>query len=285
MIIWIASYPKSGNTWIRALISAYLYSRSGRFSFSDLNKIEQFPNKKYLSSFLKNFDDPKKVPTYWIPAQYKINSSNDKVFFKTHNAMCTINGHQFTNKQNTLACIYVVRDPRNVITSLANHYGLSKEEAYEFFTNKRKIIFAKNISLKGKALKEKGNVHFIGSWNEHYLSWKNIGFAPVKIVKYEDLANDTYAEFLSILKFLNNFILIQIDKKKIKKTIKNCSFEILKKKEKKEGFIEASILENNRKITFFNLGKKNDWKKCLNTEIEKKIRIHFFKEMKELGYL
>ena len=60
-IIWIASYPKSENTWIRALISAYLYSRSGRFSFSDLNKIEQFPNKKYLSSFLKNFDDPKKV--------------------------------------------------------------------------------------------------------------------------------------------------------------------------------------------------------------------------------
>ena len=203
MIIWIASYPKSGNTWIRALISAYLYSRSGRFSFSDLNKIEQFPNKKYLSSFLKNFDDPKKVPTYWIPAQYKINSSNDKVFFKTHNAMCTINGHQFTNKQNTLACIYVVRDPRNVITSLANHYCLSKEEAYEFFTNKRKIIFTKSISLKGKALKEKGNVHFIGSWNEHYLSWKNIGFAPVKIVKYEDLANDTYAEFLSILKFQN----------------------------------------------------------------------------------
>ena len=183
MIIWIASYPKSGNTWIRALISAYLYSRSGIFNFSDLNKIEQFPNKKYLSSFLKNFNDPKKVPTYWIPAQYKINSSTDKVFFKTHNAMCTINGHQFTNKQNTLACIYVVRDPRNVITSLANHYGLSKEEAYEFFTNKRKIIFNQDTSTTGKVLVERGNAHFVGSWGEHYLSWKNIQFAKVKIIR------------------------------------------------------------------------------------------------------
>ena len=57
MIIWIASYPKSGNTWIRALISAYLYSKDEQFDFNDLNKIEQFPSKKYLSPFLKNFDD------------------------------------------------------------------------------------------------------------------------------------------------------------------------------------------------------------------------------------
>ena len=129
MIIWIASYPKSGNTWVRALISSYLYSGEGNFNFSDLNKIDQFPSKKYLNPFLKDFDDPAKVPKYWIPAQNKINLNKEIIFFKTHNAMCKINENQFTNKLNTLASIYIVRDPRNVITSLSNHYELSTKEA------------------------------------------------------------------------------------------------------------------------------------------------------------
>jgi len=285
MIIWIASYPKSGNTWIRALISAYLYSKDEQFDFNDLNKIEQFPSKKYLSPFLKNFDDPTKVPNYWLPAQRKINSENKNIFFKTHNQMCTINGYQFTNKENTIGCIYIVRDPRNVITSLANHYGLSIEKAYEFFTNKRKIIFNQDNLAIGKVLIEKGNAHFVGSWDEHYLSWKNIQFAKVKIIKYEDLIKDTYGEFLSTLKFLNNFVSIKINEKKIKKIIQSCNFDILKKKEAKEGFFEAPVLENNKKIVFFNLGKNNNWKKILDKVTEEKIRKKFSKEMKELGYM
>ena len=138
MIIWIASYPKSGNTWVRAFIAAYLYSKDGNFNFSDLNKIDQFPSKNHLSYFLKDLNDPTKTPKFWLPAQNKINSKKKIVFLKTHNAMCTIDGHQFTNKENTLASVYVVREPRNVITSLANHYGLSIEDAYEFIINKRK---------------------------------------------------------------------------------------------------------------------------------------------------
>lgn len=286
MIIWIASYPKSGNTWVRALVSAYLYSQNGRFDFNKLNRINQFPSKNYLSYFIKNFDDPTQAPKYWIPVQSKINLKNKIIFFKTHNAMCAIGGHQFTNKENTIASIYVVRDPRNVITSIANHYELSTDQAYDFFTNKRKIIFTKNTSPDGRLFEEKGNVHFVGSWKDHYASWKNIGFAPIKIIKYEDLINDTYGVFLSILKFLSNFMSIQIDEKKIQNAIQTCSFDVLKKKEEKEGFFEAPISEKvNKKIIFFKLGKKNNWKNYLDPAVEKKIRIAFSDEMQELGYL
>ena len=61
MIIWIASYPKSGNTWMRSLLSAYLYTDDGNFNFDLLYKIAQFPNKKFLEYFLKDFSDIKKV--------------------------------------------------------------------------------------------------------------------------------------------------------------------------------------------------------------------------------
>ena len=81
MIIWIASYPKSGNTWVRSLLSAYLYSNDGIFNFDLLKKINQFPSKQYFKKFLKNFKDIKKVSDYWIAAQDRINLFNDKPIF------------------------------------------------------------------------------------------------------------------------------------------------------------------------------------------------------------
>ena len=111
MIIWIASYPKSGNTWVRSLLSAYLYSNNGIFNFGLLQKIQQFPSVLFLEPFLKDLSDPKKVSNYWIPSQDKINLENNNVFLKTHSALCTFENNSFTNKINTKAVIYVVRDP------------------------------------------------------------------------------------------------------------------------------------------------------------------------------
>ena len=137
MIIWIASYPKSGNTWVRSLLSAYLYSDDGIFNFGLLNKIQQFPSKEYFEFFLKDLKDIKKVSDYWIAAQDRINLlGNETIFLKTHSALCTLESNSFTNKSNTKAAICVVRDPRNLITSLSHHYSMNMEKAYIFIINK-----------------------------------------------------------------------------------------------------------------------------------------------------
>jgi len=280
MIIWIASYPKSGNTWVRSLLSAYLYSNSGIFNFDLLQKIHQFPSKRYLQFFLKDFTDIKKVSDYWIAAQYRINLSNEITFLKTHSALCTFENNPFTNKNNTQAAIYVVRDPRNVITSLSHHNSLSILDALDFLTDSNQITVRNEWGGK-----EFGIATILGSWSDHLKSWRNLNFAPILIVRYEDLINDIKKTFMSILNFLSNLMEIKIDEKKIINTINSCRFDALSYKEKKEGFIESvAHKESKKKLKFFNLGKKNDWKNLLDPKIEEQIRFKFNKEMKELGY-
>ena len=141
MIIWLASYPKSGNTWLRALLSSYYYSDKGNFNFDLLKKIEQFPEKKFFLEFAKEFITPTSTCEHWINAQNKINQNKKLNFFKTHNSLCNINGNNFTNKKNTLGCIYIVRDPRNILTSIKYHYELNYEESLKFMLNENKYTY------------------------------------------------------------------------------------------------------------------------------------------------
>ena len=77
MIIWIASYPKSGNTWIRSILSAYLFSEDGKFSFKLLKHIDRFSSKNLLSASVKDSNYQSRVSKYWIPSQKIINQDND----------------------------------------------------------------------------------------------------------------------------------------------------------------------------------------------------------------
>ena len=277
MIIWLASYPKSGNTWVRSLLSAYLYTNNGLFNFYLLNKIKKFPVKRYFESFTTNFEDIKTISDYWIAAQTKINLADKIIFLKTHSALCTVENNPFTNRFNTKAAIYIVRDPRNVITSLSHHYSLNIKETLDFITDKKRILVNED---------NVGIATFIGDWAENYKSWRKLNFAPLLIIKYEDLITDAKKTFILILNFLSKFMNIKIDNKKIENAINSCSFDRLAEKEKIEGFKESIFSKKyNKNLKFFNLGQKNDWKNLLNPEIEKKIRKVFEKQMKELEYI
>ena len=132
MIIWISSYPKSGNTYLRSFLSAYYFSEDGEFNFNLLKNIKQFPNKNFFSNKLNSFEDAVKN---YVPAQKSIFESKKANFLKTHNLLGFYKGYPFTIPEYTLGAIYIVRDPRNVILSLMNHYSLSEKEALDFITD------------------------------------------------------------------------------------------------------------------------------------------------------
>jgi len=283
MIFWIASYPKSGNTWLRTLISAYYYTKDGIFDQSILKNIGQFPEKRHFVDFNYNPENVTDTTKLWIKSQEKINADKKIRFFKTHNTFGKLNNFDFTNKQNSAGCIYIVRDPRNVITSLINHYEMSYDEALKWMTNSKKFIYdVENVKQDGYS-----DFQFISSWSTNYKSWKIQKEIPIKIIRYEDLLKETYVVFKDIIEFTNKILNIKekIDKNKIKNSVSSTFFDKLKNEEKKNGFIEAvSSKKNKKKIPFFYLGPDNDWKKILDKGQQSEFTDIFEEDLKELGY-
>ena len=283
MIFWIASYPKSGNTWLRTLISAYYYYKDGIFNQSLLEKIGQFPEKRHFVDF--NYDPGNVTDTakFWIKSQEKINKDKKIRFFKTHNTFGKVNDFDFTNKVNSAGCIYIVRDPRNVITSLENHYEMHHEEALKWIINLNKYIYDVH------KIKEDGysNFQFISSWSMNYRSWNTQKKIPIKIIKYEDLLKETFVIFKDIVEFVNKTLNIKekIDINKLKNSVNSTNFNKLKNEEKNNGFIEAVLSKKNKeKIPFFNLGPDNDWRKILDKDQKSKLTNIFKEDLIELGY-
>ena len=276
MIIWIASYPKSGNTYIRSFLSSYYFSTNGEFDFELLKNIKQFPDKYFFDKKISNIESAIKS---YLPAQKKILENGKVKFLKTHSLLGLYKGHPFTIPEYTLGAIYIVRDPRNLLTSLMNHYSLSDQEALEFLIDNNRDIH--------DDYKDFSSYAYLGNWGKHYDSWSNTNKYRKLIINYEDLKNNKHNIFRDVIIFVNTLLnrTERIDVKKLEKAIETTNFNVLKKKEKNEGFIESvKDLEGNKK-TFFNKGFDNNWRKNKNKKIIKIIEQKFKKQMIELGYL
>jgi len=278
MIIWLASYPKSGNTWVRAFLSSILYTKQGINDFSTLYKIQQFPRKEHFENLVDNFQDPKKICENWKNAQDRINLDNEIKLLKTHHVLCKIDNFEFTDNSNSLGVIYIVRDPRTVLLSIKHHFGMKD------FDEGRNFIINENIWLginKSEKYKNRANKvpTLISSWRVNYLSWKN-KIQNSLIVRYEDLLSNPQTEFFKITKFMEKLMNRKFEEEKINNAIKSTSFQALQKLEERGLFTEQG-----QGAKFFNSGPNADWKSQLDKNIVDEINLKFKNEMLELGYL
>ena len=283
MIIWLTSYPKSGNTYVRAFLSAYYFSLDGKFNFNQISKIKQFPHEKF---FDKKINSISEASSQWMPIQKKIVQNKKILFLKTHSCLANYKNNIFTSPETSLGAIYIVRDPRNVFTSIKNHFSLNDNESLNMILDKERGLVSNNGSL--------ASYSFISSWSNHYLSWlKNNKFRRF-FVKYEDLISNKYETFRDIIVFINTLMnrTEGVDKSKLQKAIESTNFEVLKNKEINENFSSTDNdfkswrnFHKENKNLFFNLGPDNKWENILNKKIRKEIETNFVNEMKELNYL
>ena len=277
MIIWIASYPKSGNTYIRSLLSAYYFSKDGNFNFDLLKNIKQFPNTEFFDSNINSLDD---ASNNWLYAQKKIKEQSKIKFLKTHSCLGAYKGKPFTTVDYSLGGIYVVRDPRNVISSVMNHFSLNADEAYNFMTDIHR-------GTRSNIENDYSAYSYLSTWANHYKSWANSKNFRKIIIKYEELETNKYETFRDIIVFTNTLLNNSdgVNKIKLEKAIETTNFNVLKNKEKNEGFEEALYSEDSgEKKIFFNKGFNNRWKKILRDDIRKKLEDIFKNEMEDIGY-
>ena len=284
MFIWLASYPKSGNTLVRSLLSSYFFSKDGIFNLRLIKNIKQFPTIKLFEDLGIDITNEKEVIANYIRVQQSFNIKESTQFLKTHSYLFNIENNAFTDLNNSLGVIYIVRDPRNVVTSYANHRSMSVDESTNWIINN--WVLGGNFNSLN--FTEKTKV-YSGTWATNYKSWKSFkSQGKYLLIKYEDLINKKEEILLQMLKFIYklNKKKLEVDQVKFKNAIESTSFERMKNLEKDAGFFESKInKKTGKKISFFNLGKKNDWKKLIDPTIKEKVENAFKEEMEELGYL
>ena len=262
-ITWLASYPKSGNTWVRAILF------SGLTGSCDINRlgdvVPSFRNAvKKVQSAKNQHEMNNNAAFFWGMAQRRaaFDLGGKQIIFKTHIAALKFEGEQFPIENVTRRVIYVARDPRDVIFSYANHYDLSKQQAIENIENQNNAI----VDLANKEFE------FISSWGQHVTSWLALK-QPKLIIKYEDLEKDTVTVIRRLFDFMEIKPLIGCEE-----IAEQTSFQKLKNQEKKSGFVESVNKKN-----FFNKGKSKQWKNSSEAGL-RKLTEQTLEAMKLLGY-
>lgn len=193
--------------------------------------------------------------------------ANGTIFVKTHNFHGEFAGYPLHNPSVTAGAIYIVRNPLDVVTSLASYFGHSMDEAIDFMAQERT-----------GTPNEKENVpQVITSWSMHVQSWTQDNNESLLVLRYEDMLDNPVKAFRKLVSFLGQ----KRDPARLKKAIRFSSFEQLKSQEKQGGFVEKH--ENAR--SFFRQGKKNQWREKLTDEQVRKIIDSHGEQMARFNYL
>lgn len=268
-IIWLASYPKSGNTWLRVLLSAYLYGEwrdfgSLRVGFSDIPRWA-YQAVSPLSFGELTLPDELMIRPAALAHVVAAREGTSPVFLKTHFANVIVNDQRVIPVSMTRGAFYVVRDPRAVVPSYANHFDISHEEAVKALAEERRYI-----------VREGHPHHFVSSWSLHTHSWLSEDKFPVVLIKYERLQEDPHGVLRGVLRRLN----FEIDEGKIERAVETTEFSKLKALEEAEGFHESISGR-----TFFRDGGRTHWQDALSPELADQVVSDHWRMMHELGYI
>ncbi len=271
-IIWLASYPKSGNTWMRVFLNNYLSGPNHGADLDNLDVLTLGGSSKtnyapVAKQSVENLSDSETMALTPAAHHYMASRQPGPVFVKTHNIRAPQLGIPMITPEVTSAAVYIVRNPLDVVISVADHYGMTLDKAVDFLENVNA-----NTAEDEKMVRQ-----VFSTWSNHVQSWTEGTSFPVEVIRYEDMLSHPTASFKKVL----NLVRVKPDTVSLKKAIKLSSFKVLQNKERKSGFSERSRYSE----AFFRRGTAGQWKQTLNSDQVKRIIEAHYDQMKKLDYI
>ena len=275
-IFWLASYPKSGNTWLRIFLSNYHSNADTPVDINDLDTSEM-SGSRYLFDESTGIDSGdltfEEVDNY-RPRVYThfAQSSDEQLFCKIHDAYTYLSdGCPLIPTEATLGAIYIIRNPFDVAVSSSSHNDISIDSAVQTMADNDHglacDIFAQQRQLRQKLL----------TWGNHVRSWTEKPDFPVLTIRYEDMLEKPEETFIKVIHFIGD----DEDPDRIRRAIRFSSFEEVRNQEEEKGFLEKPTNSSR----FFRSGKAGAWRDVLNEEQVKQIIDSHQEIMRAFGYL
>lgn len=271
-IVWVASYPKSGNTWVRAFLFHLINSDVTQGTINKFSEVcDNESNRKFYLPFV-NAEDTQ-TASYFASLRRSVQQdiarkNSSSVFLKTHNFMGSYDGYALQDSNIASAVIYIVRNPLDVAFSISHHYQMTIHEAISFISNEDTFIEMSDSNVGS----------FISSWSTHVQSWTNGMDKHPRycIMRYEDMLINPVKSFKKIARLIG-----VTDMKRIKSAVAKSQFSQLKQQESKFGFVENPYQSNR----FFRLGLANQWRELLLKEDIQRVVDAHPKQMQKFGYV
>jgi len=270
-IVWLASYPKSGNTWLRVFLANYIYNSEKPVPINQIHRvgIGDSNSKAYRMVTKEVLDPTNPMQGARIrPAvlQAIVNNKADINLVKTHCENAIAYGVKLIPPELTRSAVYIMRNPLDMIVSYASHYGNTIDEAIE------------GIARKDNSLLGGGDTvyQYLGTWSNHVIGWSKARKFPVLMLRYEDMLKDPHEAFDRVIHHIG----LPIDRDRLERSVRFSDFKLLQEQEKKTSFVENS---DNQDL-FFRSGKSEQWKTELNEDQVAQILQDHGRVMKKFGY-
>lgn len=270
-IIWLASYPKSGNTWMRAFLHNLFVNRPEPVN---VNALTRFCLGEDRAEYYNQFDPrpcsemaPEEVARL-RPKVHRLLSESypDSVFVKTHNYLGEWLGVPLVTMEYTAGAIYLVRNPLDVAISFAHHYGVTIDEA----------IATMATAFAGSQTTDFVVRHVYSSWSRHVTSWTQNPMPSLHVVRYEDMLAQPFKTLAKLVEFLR----LDPPRERLQRAVRNSSFEVLRRQEDEQGFVERT-----QHARFFRAGRAGQWRDALTTEQVQAIVSAHREQMERFGYV
>lgn len=271
-LFWLASYPKSGNTWMRAFLANYVFDQPEPVPVNQLHKlgIGDAIASAYTKVLGSGFDPTNPADSARVREPFfkaLVANGADINLVKTHNQNNVAFGCNLIPAHYTRGAIYIIRDPRDMVISYASHLGMGVDRAIE----------GMNTVDNATAADEK-NVHqFLGRWSDHVTSWTRSKKFAVTVIRYEDMLERPEKTFGTVIRRVG----MPVEKDRLAKAIEFSSFDKLRGQEEETGFVENS----EKQERFFRKGTSGQWREELTPDQVARIEADHGRVMRKYGYL